>query len=501
MAERGLSSAGERPLRQPRALYMLFLVEMWERFSYYGMRALLVFYLTKVFLFSDERAYLVYGSYTALVYASPVLGGLVADRWLGYRKAVTLGALLMAAGHFAMAVESVQVVYLALGLLIAGNGFFKPNMSTIVGKLYEKNDPRRDGGFTIFYMGVNLGAWLAPLVCGIVGETYGWHYGFTLAGIGMVCGLAFFLAGQGMLEGRAEPPDPGALRAPVIPGLDRERAIYAGAVLLALVAWALVQAGRAVGYLLGGTAAVVLAGLVLFMVLRCDRVARHKMTVALVLTGFNVFFWAFFEQAGSSINLFTLRNVDRRLLGYEIPATVFQSVNPAFILLFGPVFASLWVRLGRRGREPSTPMKFALGMLQLGLGFAALYYGAWSARDDGMVALGWLVLGYFLHTTGELCLSPVGLSMITKLSVPGVVGLMMGTWFLSVSFAQYAAGLIATLTGIEEGAPGSNGGLEPAQTVMVYGRVFGGIALVAIAVGLLMVLLAPVLRRGMHDVH
>jgi POT family proton-dependent oligopeptide transporter len=485
----------------PKALYLLSLAEMWERFSYYGMRALLIFYMTRRFQFADRDAYAVYGSYTALVYATPVFGGLLADRLLGFRKAVVLGGTLMALGHFAMAVERLSVFYLALGLLICGNGFFKPNISTIVGRLYPPDDPRRDGGFTIFYMGINLGAGAAPLVCGYLGETLGWRYGFGLAGIGMVVGLSVFLSIQKLLAGAAEPPDPEKLQRRVIPGVSRETAVYVGAALAVLLAWQLVQRDSIVGSLLSAVGAIVALALIYYLIAKCDRGERDRLIVALTLTLFAVVFWAFFEQAGSSINLFTERNVDRSIFGKTIVPSVFQSVNPAFILLLAPLFSGAWVRLARLDREPSTPVKFALGLLQLGLGFAALYAGAVSSQKDGMVPLAWLVLGYFLHTTGELCLSPVGLSMITKLSPQRIVGLMMGTWFLSTAFAQYAAGLIAMLTGVHEGSGNAKHALLPTQTLMVYGSVFGKLAVVAIIVSIVLFTLAPWLTRRIHEVH
>jgi proton-dependent oligopeptide transporter, POT family len=487
--------------KHPRGLYLLFFSEMWERFSYYGMRALLVFYMTKQFLFGDAQAYAVYGSYTALVYATPVFGGMLADRLLGFRKAVVLGGVLMALGHFAMAIENEQVFYLALGLLICGNGFFKPNISTIVGNLYEKGDPRRDAGFTIFYMGINLGAGAAPLLCGYIGETYGWHYGFGLAGVGMVLGLIVFLAGQKLLHGVAEPPDPERLKKPLVAGLSHQVTVYVGSALAVLVAWQLVQRSVIVGWILSGIGIVVVAGLVGYMLKKIDQPARDKMLVAMILIGFNVVFWAFFEQAGSSMNLFTDRNVDRAIFGWTIPASVFQSVNPAFILMFAPIFSMLWNRLGQRNQEPSTPVKFALGLVQLGLGFGALYLGASAAGPDGIVALSWLVLGYLLHTTGELCLSPVGLSMITKLSPAKIVGLMMGTWFLSTAFSQYVAGIIAALTGVSHGGEDAQVLPPASETVMVYGSVFGKIAIVALFAGVLLFVISPWLRKRMHEVN
>jgi len=485
------------PHGHPRGLYVLFFSEMWERFSYYGMRALLIFYMTQTFRFGDELSYTVYGAYTALVYLTPVFGGLIADRVLGYRRAVIVGSLLMAAGQFCLAIESVPVFYFALSLLIVGNGFFKANISTIVGKLYAAGDARRDAGFTIFYMGINVGAGLAPVVCGWVGETYGWRWGFVLAGVGMVAGLVNFLWGQARFRERADaggPLDPANLAAPA---RSREVAVYAGVVVAVGAACALMNFPEFVGYLFLFSAIPILAYLVGYSFTKCEPVARHRLWVALTLTAVSVVFWAFFEQAGSSLNLFTDRNVDREVLGLVVPAAVFQAVNPLFILIFGPLFAALWVALG--ARNPTIPLKFGLGILQLGLGYVALFYGAWISRDHGSVALVWLVLGYLFHTTGELCLSPVGLSMITKLSPPRMTGMMMGVWFLSISFAQYVAGLLARLTSVaEEG--GAAGAIDPVATVMVYGGLFGQLALIALAVGAITMLLAPLVNRGTHGI-
>ena len=483
----------------PKGLYMLFFAEMWERFSYYGMRALLVFYMTKHFLFSDKDAMLIYGSYTSLVYATPVFGGLIADRLLGYRKAVILGGVLMALGHFVMAFDQEQIFYFALGLLIIGNGFFKPNISTIVGKLYPEGDPRRDSGFTIFYMGINLGAFLSPLACGYIGETFGWHYGFGLAGFGMVAGLIQFIVGQKYLEGHAEPAEPEKLRENFILGVTKENSVYFGSAIAVLTAWQLVQRSVMVGNILTTVGIVVVIAIVVYMFAKCGPVERHRLAVAMVLIFFSMAFWAFFEQAGSSLNLFADRHVNRVVAGAEIKASVFQSVNALFILALGIPFAQLWIRLAERNREPNTPVKFGLGLVQLGLGFACLFYGA-STSDQGSVALIWLILGYLLHTTGELCLSPVGLSMITKLSPHNIVGLMMGCWFLSTAFAQYIAGIIASLTGTSEGGTAGET-ISKAEAVMVYGNIFGQIALTAVAIGVIVLVLSPLLRRGMHGVH
>jgi proton-dependent oligopeptide transporter, POT family len=499
-------------LGQPRGLWLLFFVEMWERFSFYGMRALLIFYLTQHFMFGDAVASATYASYGALVYLMPLLGGIIADRYLGFRKAITFGAVLLCIGHFGMAIEgdpaqvtadgvqrdavSLQIFYASLAFIIIGVGFLKPNISSIVGELYEKDDPRRDGGFTYFYMGINLGAMLASSIVGYLGQTFGWAYGFGLAGVGMLAGLITFRRGMHLLGNAGLPTNANRLTEVVATGITRERLIYIAGLVGVVVAWQLVQSHEVVGDLLMATAVITVGGIVWFAVFRLPPVERDRMLVVLFLTAVSVVFWAFFEQAGSSMNLFAERNVDRHVFGFDLQATQFQSLNPAFILLLGPVFSLLWVVLARRGLEPSTPAKFGLGVLQVGLGFAALVYGAQQADESGLVAAGWLALAYLLHTTGELCLSPVGLSMVTKLSVPRVVGLMMGVWFLSSAFSHYVAGLIAAGASANE-APGATVG--GAQSLAVYVATFGSVAWIAVIVGIVVLLLSPLIRRFMHE--
>ena len=498
------------PFGQPRALYVLFFAEMWERFSFYGMRALLIFYLTRHFLFDDATATGIFATYGALVYLTPVLGGLVADRYLGFRKAVAFGAMLLCVGHFGMALEgdaarvvgdgvvrderSLAVFYAALAFIIIGVGFLKASISSIVGALYAPGDRRRDPGFSIFYIGINLGASLAPFVCGYLGETYGWRYGFGLAGIGMLAGLVTFLRGRALLAGAGEPPQPARLVERIY-GLSREAWIYAAGVASVAVAWALLQQRAFVGNLLTATAVLAVGGVVAFAVRALERVDRDRLLVVLYLTAVSVVFWSLFEQAGSSLNLFADRNVDRIVFGVTLRASLFQSLNPLFILLLAPCFSWLWNRLAATGREPSAPTKFGFGVLQVALGFAALVVGARFATD-GIVALGWLVLAYLLHTTGELCLSPVGLSVVTRLSVPRVVGLMMGVWFLSSAFAQYVAGLIAATASVVR-APGS--AVVASDSLAIYVATFGSIAKTGAVIGVVVLAVAPLVRRLMHD--
>lgn len=498
----------------PRGLLICFATELWERFSYYGMRALLIFYLTQHFIFSDEQAYLIYGAYTAMVYVMPVIGGIFADRYLGARKAVTFGAILLVLGHFGMAIEGpvatatpggverdavfLQIFYLSLALIITGVGFLKANISTIVGALYTAEDPRRDSGFTIFYMGINIGAFIASLLCGWLGQTYGWAYGFGLAGIGMLIGLTIFLRGQPLLQGHAEPPHPEQLKVALWAGLSREILIYIGGIASVLVVWQLVQYQQFVGNLLLGFGGLMLLVVLAYSFLQCNSQERDRMLVASALIVFSVLFWALFEQAGSSLNLFADRNIDRSVQGWEIPASMFQSLNAFFIFTLAPLFSILWMRLAKKGREPSTPVKFSLGIFQVGLGFLVLVMGAGMVGEGEKPGMIWLVLIYLLHTTGELCLSPVGLSMITKLSVARVVGMMMGVWFLASAGANYIAGLIAGLTGAKTAA-----GVivdQAAATANVL-TIYTNVGLLAVAVSVLLLVLSPFLNKRMHGTH
>ncbi len=732
-------------LGHPRGLFVLFFVEMWERFSYYGMRALLIFYMTKGFLgFGDKQAYGVYGAYTALVYATPFIGGMLADKLLGQGRAVILGGLLMAAGHLLMTFENTTAFYTALALLICGNGFFKPNISTMVGSMYPAGNPKRDSGFTIFYMGINLGAAMSPLLCGAVGETFGWHYGFGLATLGMLAGLFTFVAGRliarlvigatavvtcggmvlfawgspielgvnapigiallvaavvaisalaggGLPQGlgaakdarRMEHPaveairsqpvpyylaiigttllvnhvvEPGSeyavismlvgLFAILLPWLNARNAVYLGTAALVPVVAILVQNNAVAGLLL-----TVFGGLAMFKLAadayQAPKIERERMQVVLILMFFSMLFWAFFEQAGSSLSNFTDRNVNRivggevisaadvgqkretlkitsaflgrevagrqwdvklvdtaqatanqfirnlpqelsdaeiqqlvnaralktideliakrkpaetksnelqtkeeadatkaapadesasehkddpsllwrlkrvwaakRIVpvlegvtvtegmvgmaanGTQLKASIFQAVNPVCIVTLGLVFSMLWSLLGKLRLEPNSSIKFSIGLLQLGLGFGVLWFGAKNSDQFGMVATSWLLLAYLLHTTGELCLSPVGLSMVTKLSPPRMVSTVMGAWFLATAFSNFLAGMIAALTGVGGHGEGKENLIPPPiETVHVYGDVFGQIAIAGIVSSVILLALSPLLVRWMH---
>lgn len=480
-------------LGHPKGLFVLFFAEMWERFSYYGMRALLIFYLTKHWLFSDEKSGIIYGAYTALVYITPVLGGYLADKWLGQRKAVLYGAVLLTFGHFLMGFEgdggqgaaALNIFWLALAFIIVGSGFLKANISVIVGQLYPRTDVRRDGAYTIFYMGINLGAALGSLLCGYLGETYGWSYGFGAAGVGMLLGLIVFIWGKPFLLGRGESPDPAKLKSSVV-GIKFEWMLYLVGLLAVVVCWWMVQNQALVGTLLG-IAGLILVVYVLFTaVVKLEPHDRDRIFAAMFLIIGSILFWALFEQAGSSLNLFTDRHVDRS----GVPASVFQSLNAIYIVLLAPMFAWLWTTLGRRGLEPSAPAKFGLGIVQLGIGFLVLVAGS-AAAGNSMVPVLFIFLIYFFHTTGELCLSPVGLSAMNRLAPAHMASLIMGTWFFASATGNFVAGLIAAATG-SEAASGEGAGRE---TVMA---VYSQIGWIAIGVGIAVVVISPLIKKLMH---
>jgi len=541
----------------PKGLIILFFAEMWERFSYYGMRGILIFYLTQHFLFDDSTAGATYGSYTSLVYLLPLVGGILADRYIGTRKAIAFGALLLVAGHGLMAYEGspatetltyagaqYEVVgegrgaarevgimvdgqlygfgaaesgglqltdlppgsslpavlepgtyemeaardtraemsfYLALSLIIMGVGFLKPNISTIVGQLYPQGDPRRDSGFTLYYYGINLGAFWAVVLCGYLGQTVGWWAGFGLAGVGMALGFIVFVLGKPLLQGNGEPPNPELLKKPLFGPLNREWLIYILAILGVGIVWFMVQRNALVGSVLAISTLLSLAFIAWIIAFLCKTwVERQRMMLAVVLIFGAVVFFTLFEQAGTSLNLFADRNVDLTITpmamqflgitigtpaqlaaagitptGFWIDATItaaqVQSFNAGFILIFAPIFAALWAWLASKKMDPNPTMKFGLGIMQVGLGFLVVVWAAGSGMVSSAFQMPLIILAllYMLHTTGELFLSPVGLSEITKLSLPSVVSFMMAVWFLASSIAQFVGGQIAGLMGTE----------------------------------------------------
>ncbi len=467
----------------PKGLYMLFFAEMWERFSYYGMRALLIFYLTKHWLFDDGKANLIYGAYTSLVYITPVLGGYIADRYLGQRKAVLFGGLLLAFGHSLMAVEGVggqadptiNVFWLALAFIIVGSGFLKANISVMVGQLYKLTDIRRDGAYTIFYMGINVGAAIGTILVGYLGETIGWGYGFGLAGISMLAGLAVFVLGKKALNGAGEAPAPLSK--------SKEATLYGVGIAAVAVIWALVQYQDVIQTLLI-ISGIGLLGYVLYQAFKLDKEPRERIFAILFLIALNPIFWGLFEQAGGSMNLFTDRFVDRS----GIPASIFQSINPIIIILLAPLFAGLWVMLGRRGLEPSAPAKFGIALLQMGFANLVLVWGAAAMGINVMVPV-IFVLGYYLFaTTAELCLSPVGLSAMNRLAPSFMASLIMGAWFYMTAVGNFVAGKIGEATGGHDGEMTKQGLLD------IY-SLFGW---VTIGIGVAVLLVSPIVKKWMH---
>ncbi|WDI32430.1 peptide MFS transporter [Hyphococcus flavus] len=494
----GLLSALYQMRTQPKGLYILFFAEMWERFSYYGMRALLVFYLTKHFLFEQSAAYGLYGAYTTLVFITPVIGGVLADRYLGHQRAVMIGAVLLVLGHMGMAIEGEPVVagedpdpfilnifYLSLALIIMGVGFLKGNISAIVGQLYAKTDVRRDSGFTFFYVGINAGSFFGALYAGYLGETFGWQYGFGLAGIGMLVGLIVFAMGRGLLNGAGETPDLALLKKKQFLGLTTEWLIYIATLGMLAFVWWVVRDQGTVGTLLYISMGVTYLYILGRSVMTLEPHARDRIFAALFLITVQVLFWALFEQAGSSLNVYADEQVDRTLLGQEVPASVFQSLNAMYIVFLGPVFAFIWSFLGKRGMEPSAPQKFGLGVIQLGLGFLVLVWGA--STGQGLTPVVFIFLIYLLHTTGELCLSPVGLSAMTRLSTARMVGLIMGAWFLASGAGNFVAGLIAQATAAE----GPNG-----ESLVL--DVYSNVGWMAVWVGIGLIIVSPLINYLMH---
>ncbi len=583
----------------PVGLYVCFATELWERFSFYGMKFLLLLYLTKYHLFSDEAGLDVLGAYAGLVYALPVIGGLIADRYLGMRKSVVFGGILLSLGHLLMAVEGHQAIYyptgttladeltltsgevlaagtvlseaitfrdtaaldvfyFALALIVMGVGYLKPNISTIVGKLYAPEDPRRDSGFTIFYMGINIGSFTATLLCGWLGETFGWKYGFGAAGIGMIIGLLTFLRGQKYLMGHAEPAEPDKLSEKVFGPLSREWSIYLLSLPVLGILWLLVQhepvvlltqnvflilsivgivlyamlykhegsnvtayvfaaiailagicavsvnlgvvpVGEGVAEYTVYAAVLVVVGFVIygFRTHNSHEYARTVVLMFLILT--TIVFWALFEQSAGSMTLYADRVVDREAFGITFTAAQFGSLNAGFIMLLALPFASMWIWMSKRDIEPTTPVKFGLGIVQAGLGFGVLVLGAQFPDQSGKVAMVWLILAYLLHTTGELCLSPVGLSAVTKLSIGKVVGVSMGTWFLATALSETVATRIGKMAALQTGGGGEI--LSTGAALDTYTALFEFLMVFGVGVGLFVLLVSPLLKRGMHGVH
>jgi POT family proton-dependent oligopeptide transporter len=450
---KGPASQDTRFFGHPRGLATLFFTEMWERFSYYGMRALLILFMVATVEqgglgFNVAKSGAIYGLYTAMVYLMGVPGGWVADRILGQRHAVLYGGIIIALGHFSMAIPGLPTFYFGLALIVIGTGLLKPSISTMVGQLYRENDHRRDAGFSIFYMGINIGAFISPLVCGYVGQTINWHWGFGLAGIGMTLGLIqYVLGGKFLGEAGLYPvpsENPAAQKRTLVLGIVGGTAAFGVLALLSVTGVIQLTAegiANAVGILL----IVLSVGVFAWLLGAGDwtPVEKKRFLAIAVLFLASALFWSAFEQAGSTLNLFAERNTDKHLFGYAYPSSWFQAINSLFIIAVAPMLAWLWVRLG--SKDPSSPAKFSLGLIFVGLGFVVMVVAGIRASSGVQVSSVWLWITYFLHTVGELCLSPVGLSAFTKLAPARVAGFMMGVWFLSTSIGDYIGGRMASL--------------------------------------------------------
>ncbi len=537
-------------LGHPKGLFYLFFAELWERFSYYGMRALLTLYMVNEFFLyikdeaaREEMSIGIFAAYGSLVYATPVIGGMIADKFIGFKKSILLGGILMALGHFFMAfyfdaedftngmfgmpIQDINGLffYTALALLIVGNGFFKPNISTMVGRLYDDGDKRRDSGFTIFYMGINIGAFLAPLACGYLGmsEDWGWHYGFGAAGIGMLIGLIFFWRGieDGVFGNNGEQPE--EYRNKKMYGLRTDYFFYLIALLMVPLSAFLVKfnAFEVIGELhlhssiLIGLLIIILA-IIAKNMMDLSRIENFRLITVLVLTLFITVFWSFFELAGTAITLFAERNVNLVLMN----ASQTNAINPGYIMFLAIPFSLMWVALAKSQKNPTTPIKFALGILQLGLGFLVFAMSAQFMDDAGKTPFLFLMLGYFLMTTGELFISPIGLSKVTELSPKKMTAFMMGVYFLSSSFAHYISKFIAnaTISGSEDvPEPGfmttiiekvtgfagatTDSTIEGVNSLLNYTSVFTQVGVVAIGMAILAFILSPILKKWMHGVH
>ena len=492
----------------PRGLSTLFFTEMWERFSYYGMRALLILFMTATttnVITSPDGTVLrenpgmgldfvtaaaIYGLYTALVYILALPGGWVADNLWGQRKAIFVGGCIIALGHFTMAVPTEFTFFLGLGLIICGTGLLKPNVSTVVGELYPEGGARRDAGFSVYYMGINLGALLGPIVTGFLGEGYNWHWGFGAAGVGMVLGLIQFKHGAGYLgsAGLLKTGDSAE-------EISRKSRIFFGSFFGVIAATALFGYLVSIGTIdltiteiaqyLGLGVMIMVVGYFVYVWTMGGHTADENKKIGVIFWLFLLIavFWSGFEQAGSSLNLFGLHLTNRVFFGWEMPTSWLQSVNPIFIILLAPVFGSLWVWLERRKANPSIPLKAGLGLIGLAMGFFVLSWGAANATEGNLASASWLIVTYFLFTCGELAISPIGLSAITKLSPERRVGQMMGIWFVGAALGNLMAGLVA-------------GRLED----LAYFDLFQNIAMIVGAVGIFALLVSPAFKKLMGKV-
>lgn len=488
----------------PAGLKTIFFTEMWERFGYYGMRALLVLYMTKEFLFNDNKAYAIYGNFTAFVYITPILGGIIADKFLGFRKCTQLGAIFMAIGYLGLAIpknwfyDNHYLFFTALALVAVGNGFFKPNTSSLVGLLYEKEPQKRDAGYTIFYMGINLGSIIAPILCGYVAIKWGWSYGFIITSLGLIAGLCIFNSGKKTLiqYDISNNHQPSSLN---FFGLSTCQFIVLAACLITPIIATLLTT-HITGYFLNILSIITL----IYISYATKNLAQHdrrKIIALLLLMFFYASFFAFFEQAGSSINLFTDRSVNRIISlhlfdfhkSWVIPTTFFQAINPMLIIILAPLSATLWMFLNKKNLEPQTPYKFAIGLFLASIGFFVLVLSQYFSNNLGKVSMIWLIISYFFMTAGELAISPAGMACVSRLSPRHLLGLMMGALLLSIAFGNYIAAMLATLSNVSN----KQSTLHNLNTLQIYSHAFKHIGLLALSFTGALFIISPIINKLM----
>lgn len=453
---------------QPKSLYLLFFTELWERFGFYTIQAIIILYMTKALLMSDQHANLLYAAMSSLLYLTPTIGGFIADRYLGFQRSITIGGVLFIIAYLVAAFQNQSLFFLGLSILICANGFFKPNVSSIVGELYQKNDPRRDGGFTIFYMGINVGALIPPLIAGALVLKYGWHSGFIVAAIGMAIGQIIFMFGKKHLgtaglypQGRKSTKPPGKLFYCVL---------FIGVIACIGICQLAFHYPEATNYLVEA-AAVVIFLVVLFFLMKEPILQRKRMIASLVLIVISFGFWAFYNQAFTSLTLFADRNMAHHMLGLTIDAEATQFFNPFFIILLSPILSRLWIRMDHAEMNPTIQMKFSLGVLFLAVGFLLLAFSAKFLGVNGQVSPWWLCGSYLLQTVGELLISPIGLAMITVLCPKHLVGMMMGVWFFSQAASFAVGGMIANLAAVPDKLPAIDSLPIYSHAFLVYGGI------------------------------
>ncbi len=475
--------------KQPRGLYLLFFTELWERFGFYTLQTIIILYMTKALLLSDDKAYLLYGAFSSMLYLTPVLGGYLADRYLGFQRAIIIGGALLTIGYLLTAIPGTRFFFLGLSVIIVANGLFKPNVSSIVGDLYRPGDPRRDGGFTLFYMGINIGSLLPPLFTGYLVSKYGWHTGFLAAAFGMAIGLVTFIMGKSRLRSSGAMPAMSPLHYP------KEKLTFYSlfwlGVIGSIAAMLFLFHFPVETDLLLAIASVIILLIVIYFLMKEKRSQRNKMIACLILILISVGFWAIYNQTFTSLMLYADRNMHQQFLGITIDAEFTQFFNPFFIVLFSPILSRLWIYLDRKKSNPSTPTKFSFGVLFMALGFFFLGFGGMYFGQNGETSSNWLAGSYLLQTIGELLLSPIGLSMITVLSPKHLVGLMMGVWFLTQAAAFAIGGGLATLASVPANT-------STTASLAIYDKAFFIYGSLALALAILSFILIPYLKKLIH---